>query len=89
MDFLATALNGATAEIELSGLPPISVSLDPSGETNPIVKGLRPAVSIKRNGETVYRIAPYGEPRDGFPLALVAVSVVVLSLVFLVFRALR
>jgi hypothetical protein len=81
-------LEGATVEVEVAGLPPISVSLnpnDPPGPLSPLIKSLRPSVTIKRGGETVYSLQPYGSPSEGFPTGLVMASIWILVILYLVF----
>ncbi len=75
-DILQALLSTAQIEVELAGLPPMTISLDPgpAGEPpNAIVSALRPAVTLRVGGRTIVRQAPYGEPTQGVPWGAVAV----------------
>lgn len=84
---LAGLLDAAEVEIEVAGLPPLRVGV--GGESSPLARALRPAVTLRVGGAQLVRVAPHGEPSQGFPLAGVAVFVGALGLGALVWLALR
>lgn len=65
---------GATVKLELAGLPSVELALDDKGPPSPLVKLLRPKVSVSKNGALLFQSAPYGEPRQGLPLGLIVLG---------------
>lgn len=81
--FIKQLLRGATIEIDTTAgsLPPIDVnSLVDDSPPGPAVKLLRPHVRMVQGGTVIFESAPAGLPRDGLPLAWIALgSVAVLA----------
>lgn len=85
---LSSLLQNVTIEVEVAGAPPVTVSLG-GGEPSPLVKALRPAVTIRANGTQLARFAPHGEPSQGFPVVPVVGVGAALVLAVLTWLALR
>lgn len=76
--------SNTTVTVELAGLPPLTLALDDSaGEASPLLKALRPRVTLVRNGVVLLRHAPYGSPEDGVPWGLVVAGGALLAVLLL------
>lgn len=87
MDGLADALlSGAEVWVETTVTPPMRVDLTPSGQPpGALEKFLKPKVTLRRQGTDLLRIAPHGEPGEGYPVALLLAGA--LALLLLLFSA--
>ncbi len=81
-------LQGATATVELSGLPTLRFDLSGAGQEGPglLLSLLKPRVTVKRGNLVLFATAPAGRPEDGLPLGLMALLLVALIAGYFVFR---
>jgi len=85
-------LGNAVVVVELAGLPPMSVSLDPGpsdAPPNALLSALRPAITLQISGVNVHHSAPYGDPRQGIPWGVVLVTGAALGAVVVVWAVAR
>jgi hypothetical protein len=75
MGFVEELLSDAEVEVEVAGLAPFRLALKPDGgPPNPVLAALRPKVTVRKGATVLAVAAPYGEPRDGAPVALLAIA---------------
>lgn len=82
---------GTTAKIETKWFPPLTVELsDTGGEPGPIVKFLKPKVTLAIKGQILTSAAPAGEPTPNeWPKVKIGLAVVVGLAVFSILRIFR
>ncbi len=73
-------LQGASIRVDTTLFPSFTVDLSSAvaGEASPLTKALKPRVTVIRNGVTLYRVAPHGDPGSGLPLLLLAGAILFL-----------
>ena len=81
MSLVDSLLDKSSVSVKVSGLPELTIDLDPSKPSSPLVQALKPKVTVRRQGQVLLVHAPYGEPSSANVLPWVALAGLIMFVV--------